>query len=109
MRQRGFGGLLMLILPIETTDHKEDALVIVLGPDNIERMQEADPCEVFGYPHTLVKPKVMVCFEKPSPEWNTVLHSGNLQQILKYLTRGFKFRPELGDHDRGPESLKEQG
>lgn len=68
----------MLILPIETTDHTKDALIIILKPDNLVRMQEGDPGEI------------------------------ELKAIIKYLKRGWKFHPELGDHDRGPESLKNQ-
>jgi hypothetical protein len=36
----------MIILPIETEGHEQDALVIVLDADGFARMKEADPAEV---------------------------------------------------------------
>lgn len=97
----------MLILPIETPNHAADALVIVLGDDSLERMAEADPAEVIlrQSGRTLVNPTVLVCHKKESPEFTRLLQSRDLPKILDHLRRGFRFRPEKGDHDHGPRRL----
>jgi hypothetical protein len=100
----------MLILPVQTPDHKDDALIVVLGPDNLERMKEGDPAEVQlsqirGAGKDLVDPAILLCYEEPSPALNQLIQRGNLSAILKHLQRGWKFRPQAGDHDRGPERL----
>lgn len=95
----------MLMLPIETPGHIADALVVILDDANIERMRAADPAEVplrkSGF--NLVNPTVLVCHEKPTPELTRLLNSKDVSAIISYLQRGWKFRPEKGDHDRGPE------
>lgn len=99
----------MMILPIETEGHTHDALIIILGPDNLERMKVADPAEVVlrKTGKRLVNPTVQVCYEEDQTALTRLLHGGDLGAILKHLTRGFEFRPAKGDHDRGPESLRE--
>jgi hypothetical protein len=37
-----------------------------------------------------------------------LLKGKGLKAIIEYLQRGWKFRPEVGDHDRGPEKLVEE-
>lgn len=95
----------MIILPIETADHEHDAIIVVLDPANIERMKMADPAEVVlqQIGKQLVNPTIMICLERPSKEWTRILQSGDLKAIIKFLQRGWKFRPDKGDHDRGPE------
>lgn len=99
----------MILLPIETEGHKEDAVIIVLDPSQIERLNMADPAEVVlrQTGKHLVNPTIQICLERPSKEWTRILQSGDLKAILKFLGRGFKFRPDKGDHDRGPESLRD--
>lgn len=94
----------MIILPVKNLKGR-DVLIVVLNPDNVARMQEADPVQIENCGKVLVNPKVMICFEKDSPEFVRLLNEGNLEKILDFLSRGFRFRPEMGDHDRGPESL----
>lgn len=97
----------MLMFPIETTDHKNDAVIVVLDPGNIDRLSVADPAEVVlrQSGKTLINPTVVICLEKPSKEWQRVLHSGDLKEIIKFLQRGFEYRPDKGDHDNGPQKL----
>lgn len=99
----------MLILPIESPDHQDDHLIVILNEHSLERMQAADPAEIKlrETGKRLVNPTITLCFEKSSPELAKLLHSGNLPRIIAFLRRGWKFRPELGDHDHGPRSLKD--
>lgn len=97
----------MIVLPIETPNHADDVLIIVLGDDSLERMARADPAEVkckeLG--RNLINPRVVICHEKDSPEFARLLQARNLSKICEFLSRGFAFRPDKGDHDRGPTPL----
>ena len=99
----------MLILPVETKGHRKDAIIVVLDNDNLSRMAEADPVEIDMRKtgKTLVNPIVLICHEEPTPEFMQIINGGDLNKIIAHLQRGWKFRPEKGDHDRGPESLKD--
>ena len=97
----------VIAIPVESDGHTKDALIVVLGPDNLERMKKADPAEfalaTSGY--NLVNPIILLCYEEQTPELMTLLQSGDLEKIVKHLRRGFEFRPDKGDHDRGPEKM----
>lgn len=102
----------MMILPLETENHEHDALIIVLDPDNLERMKGGDPAEVKlkqlrQAGKNLVDPAIVLCYEKPSPKFNRLIQSGDTLAVIQYLQRGWQYRPEAGDHDRGPESIKD--
>lgn len=100
----------MLALPIESTDHKNDAIILILGPENLERMKTGDPAEFIAKQSGkhLVNPKLLICYEEPSPQLTQLLQGGDLRKIIEYLQRGWKFRPEIGDHDNGPQKLSDQ-
>ena len=98
----------MLCLPIESRDHRNDKLIVILDSDNLIRMGQADPCAVNckDLGKKLVNPKLIICHEKMTPEFMALLKCGDLEKIGKFLERGFQFRPDLGDHDGKPEKLK---
>lgn len=100
----------MLIVPVESPDHTEDALLIVLDDANLARMAVADPAEVVlrDSGRMLVNPTVLVCHQNSTPEFARLLQARNFGAIVKYLQRGWQFRPDKGDHDRGPESITSQ-
>jgi hypothetical protein len=97
----------MQIIPIETEDHAADMLVVVLDSANLERMKKADPAEVKmkEIPKNLVNPIITICYEHGSPEFKRLVQAGDLKALLKFLARGWEFRPDKGDHEGGPESL----
>jgi len=100
----------MLVIPLMSKDHKYDALILVLGPDNLDRMKQADPAEVVMRQinqgdFRLVDPVIYLCYEEPSPELERLVRGRDPIAILDFLQRGWQYRPEAGDHDRGPERL----
>lgn len=99
----------MILIPIQTENHVKDTVIIILDPESIERMAAGDPAEadLHRCGKQLVNPRLMVCQEKPTKEFTDLLNGGDIEAIIKYLTRGWKYQPDRGDHDRGPESLKE--
>jgi len=89
-------------------------IVIVLAEENIERIKVYDPALVEWHqmPHEVsmrVPQLIAVAFATADelkqieswsvsdPEWK--------QKALDLLSRGFKFRPDKGDHDFGPTVL----
>ncbi len=97
----------MLVIPIETADHKHDAVIIVLDKDNVRRMQEADPGEAIlrDCGKQLVNPTLLLCYEEDSPAFRRAIQTNDLPALVKFLQRGWRFRPDKGDHDRGPQSI----
>lgn len=89
-------------------------LVMVLSDENIERMKRYDPAQMpwatlplefsTRRPHTIgvayATAAELVEIERMSlsdPDWK--------EKALMMLSRGFEFRPDLGDHDFGPTVL----
>jgi hypothetical protein len=87
---------------------QESFLIVVIQPQNLERMRKADPITLepdrlggllptVKYPARL---RVLIAYEEDEVE---VYRLGNLgfEQLFKYLLRGFKWKPE---HEDGPEN-----
>jgi hypothetical protein len=86
-------------------------LVVVLADENIERIKRYDPAQIpwaqlpkeisMRRPHTIGvayatadELKVIERMSASDPDWK--------EKALVMLSRGFEFRPDLGDHDFGP-------
>jgi hypothetical protein len=89
-------------------------LVMVLAEENIERIRRYDPAQVnwvdlppeisMRRPHsvgvafaTAQELEEITAMSVRDPDWK--------EKALKMLSRGFEFRPDLGDHDFGPTVL----
>lgn len=89
-------------------------MAIVLTEENIERIRRYDPAEVnwtelppdyaMRGPQTIgvafATAKELAEIERMStsdPDWK--------EKAFKMISRGFEFRPDLGDHDFGPTAL----
>lgn len=94
----------MLAIPIKGP---KEALIIILGEANLTRMEQGDPVEFNIAQMGLKAPVVMVAYEKDPKAVQRFINSADVAGLLKHLQRGWKFCPEQGDHDRGPESIKE--
>jgi hypothetical protein len=88
-------------------------LLIVLGPENIERMQEKDPFQVnwneLPMQIRATQPGAIVISYATDAEMMQMIQlarQGKMAEAIDLATSGFKFRPELGDHDLGPERLR---
>lgn len=100
----------MLMLAFESPDHTNDSLVIIVDGDNIDRLQHFDPIsvELRKAGKHLVNPTVHICFESDMRNLNKYIQINDMNGMLKYLGRGWQYRPDKGDHDRGPESIYTQ-
>jgi hypothetical protein len=89
-------------------------LFIVLEDDNIERIHEADPAQIsFPVPGWESERLVLILVGYANAgDRNRVLQyvqENRPMDALKYLSRGFQFRPERGDYDGPPTSLRAKG
>lgn len=103
----------MIVIPVVTPHHDHDALIVVFFKENLERMKGGDPAElslkqIADAGKNLVKPAIMICYEEDEKKFTQIANRGNLKSLIEYLQRGWKFRPDQGDHDRGPERLSGQ-
>jgi hypothetical protein len=96
----------MLTMPVQVSQG-EYALFVVLEDDNIVRMKEYDPAEVdlhkLGPPWNKLRLRtVIVGYLAPgedTKEFHRLIGEGRPKAAIRYLNRGFRFRPERGDHD----------
>ena len=102
----------MRVIPIQTPNHVRDILIVVLGKDSLARMEKGDPAEVklaevARSGKVLLQPIISLCYEDDAGMAKVVrfMNEGNLRAALKYLGRGWEFRPDLGDSDYGPQSI----
>jgi hypothetical protein len=85
-------------------------VVIVLGPDNIERIQERDPVEV-EWDRTPFKQnrvrRIVIASATAAQltQCEQLVRQGKPDEAIGLISSGWKYRPEKGDHDLGPQRL----
>lgn len=98
----------MMVVPVQFIPG-EYAVYVILGRDNLDRIEEYDPAVVpikdlpASY-HGLRLAEVVITFAT-EPELQRVMelaHQGKPREALKLVTRGFRFRPDLGDYEGPP-------
>ena len=95
---------------LSTLNNKgERLLLIVLGSDNIERIQEKDPFEIncaqLPGPEPVGHIGITYATDTEMVQMTQLMRQGKADQAVAMATAGFKYRPERGDHDLGPERL----
>jgi hypothetical protein len=102
----------ILLTQVRRNGHVD--LVIVLDEQGIERIKQYDPAEIpwselppdisLRGPATIAvafctaaEQKEIERMSLSDPDWKT--------KAIEMVSRGFKFRPEAGDHDFGPTML----
>jgi len=87
-------------------------IMIILGPENVERMQQKDPFELIvpllPFDEPIGTIRISIATEDELKEFEQLGKQGKTDEAIDKATAGWKFRPELGDHDRGPEILFRQ-
>lgn len=94
----------MMTVPLMINEREFD-LVIALELSNLDRMREHDPAEIvkahLGEPWTRLQMRNIVLAyltEKEAQEFPKRMRDDS-EAALKWLTRGFRYRPDRGDHD----------
>lgn len=97
----------MFCLPLQI-DEREYALYVFLEEENLDRMKEYDPAEVntarLGEAFLRLRLREVIIGYATAADLKTVIelcHVGKPRKALRYMTRGFRYRPDQGDHD-GP-------
>ena len=95
------------------------SLFVILVEESIQRIKEYDPAEItlqkMGPPwNRMVIKDVIIAYATPAEliRIDALMKEQrySVQSILKYLSRGWKFKPEVGDNDEDYQSLlKEMG
>jgi hypothetical protein len=101
----------MLMLTAVRADGSMD-LLIVLGDDNMERVKQYDPAQIEWhklpqYFSRRLLNIVAVGYATASEmeQIKGLASQGRQAEAFALVTRGFKYRPEAGDHDFGPTLL----
>lgn len=99
----------MLMIPLKTSATSFD-LFVILEDENIERLKEHDPAEILPGNcgpafNGLGLRSVQICYLSPGEVEEAVdlLRDGQINEVIKRLLKGWRFRPEHGDHDQGPQ------
>lgn len=97
-----------LVLSTPSTDGTY-AVLIILGPENIERMKEKDPfqliCSELPFKQRIGVIQVTYASDSELTQITQLARQGKTKEAIEMATSGFRYRPELGDHDMGPERL----
>lgn len=100
----------MQLIPI-TISVLEYDIWAVLDDGNMDRLRAYDPAEVvldkLPEPWRSMRLRsIQICYAKPSDmaEVARRLEAKDVRGALKFLSRGWTYRPEAGDHDEPYES-----
>lgn len=94
----------MMSVPLKINDREFD-LFVILEEQNLARIRAYDPAEIvksyLGPPFDAMQIRnVMLAFASPEEVQDLPRRfSENPRAALRWLSRGFRFRPEKGDHD----------
>jgi hypothetical protein len=100
----------MPLILVQPNDDRTKNLLIVLGPDNVERMKEKDPVEIYWdqLPFSLDLIKtigISYATDAELVQMEQLARQGKTNEAVKMAISGWKYRPEKGDHDLGYQKL----
>jgi predicted GNAT superfamily acetyltransferase len=89
----------MIVTLINNDEVQQTYLIVVIEPDNLERMRKADPITFQSnrlkgilpevkYPADLA---VLIAYEEDDAELYKLAKDGDFKALASYLTRGYRF------------------
>lgn len=97
----------MMVLPFQVSS-TEYSLFVILQDENLDRMRVYDPAEItiskLSSTVSGLDLKDVIIGYATRPEAQEVVRlcvEGKIKEALRMLSRGWRYRPELGDYD-GP-------
>ena len=95
----------MLSIPVQLNE-TEYVLIIALQDANIERIKQHDPAEVVPEKLggnwaklTLKQIHITYATEEDERTITALFREGNVRDAVRFMRRGFKYQPTMGDHD----------
>lgn len=97
----------MMATLVNDYDRKASYLVVVLQPDNMERMRKADPVSlesvalggILPTPAFPDKLGVVIAYEEDEVGLYKAAQTGNLADLLRFIQRGYHFNRDIdGTH-----------
>jgi hypothetical protein len=94
----------VIFAQVDNDEEQTSGVIVVIEPDNLERMKTGDPITIEpGTRGGVLRPAkypqsfgFIICFEAdPGPVYELV-QKGNTGGLLKYLMRGYRYKPEDG-------------
>lgn len=97
----------MMTTLVNNDERQESYLIVVLQPDNLERMKKSDPVTLetvatggilptARYPDKLM---MLVAYEEDEVGLYKAAQTGNFADLLQFLRRGYKFNRDVdGTH-----------
>jgi len=102
----------MMVVPYRTGD-SEYAVYVILGRDSLDRIADYDPAVIqlnkLSGPWQRLRLVEIVITWATEAEFKQIIElatANKPREALKLVTRGFRFRPDLGDYDGPPLSVK---
>lgn len=81
-------------------------LLVVLEPENLDRMEKNDPAQIgmrqLGHPWTSFTLGTVIIVNPSADDlqrFDKLMVQGSVREAMELLTRGFEDRPDLGDSD----------
>jgi hypothetical protein len=100
-----------MALIISTIIKRKRVMLVVIGPDNVERMQERDPLELelyrMPFPEPVAVIGIVIASDAELTQLEQLMRQGKVEEAIERATSGWKYRPERGDHDLGPQRMGE--
>jgi hypothetical protein len=100
------------IIPFQVSP-TQFSIMVILSEGSIERIKQYDPSEiVVGNEWDHLKLDRVIIGHLTDSEMDKLEQRIKLGwkvdpiTICRSISRGFQYRPDLGDHDRGPETIK---
>ena len=95
----------MIFLQADNDHDRETMIVIVIEPDNLHRMEQADPITLevaqrggmlkpVKYPEGL---RLMIAYEPEPGRFYEMIQQGRTVDMLRDLMRGYKFQSKDGE------------
>lgn len=103
----------VIAIPMQVSD-TEYILVVALSSDSLDRVRNYDPCELplhrMGDPFNRLKCREVHITHYTEEDSLEVLRLVNVEHnskaAIRLLTRGWKYRPDMGDNDLPPYTMK---
>jgi hypothetical protein len=98
----------MIAAVVDIDEKQQSIVIVVIEADNLARMKQADPItlESIKAGGALVAPRypanlsLLIAYEEDDAELYRIARSHNALDLIKYLERGWEFKPAIDGKDK---------